>query len=141
MGIKELKVLKEELVNKLKSSLAELISGPEIGVAISDDLERIIVTLLTNKQNKEAISTTITENLLIYNTKDKNNLVFQGSGKNIFYKNNAINGYSSDHGQIDLTTLFMLQQFLFNFCLENDLLESEELKQTDAELGGNQSEE
>ena len=140
MGIKELKILKEELSSKLKSSLSELISGPEIAVVISEDLERIIITLLTSKQNKEAGSTTITENLLIYNTKDKNNLVFQGSGKNILYRNSAVNGFSSDHGQIDLTTLFMLQQFVFNFCLENDLLEAEQLKQTDTELGGNQSE-
>jgi hypothetical protein len=33
-----------------------------------------------------------------------------------------------------------LQQFVFNFCLENDLLEAEQLKQTDTELGGDQSE-
>lgn len=139
MGLKELKQLKNELTNQLQSSLQELVTGPEIGVVISDDLERIIVTLLTTKQNKESMSTSLTENILIYNTKDKNNMVFQGSGKNVIYKNGTVNGFSSDHGQIDLTTLFMLQQFIYNFCVTNELLETDN-KNIDTAVGDGASE-
>lgn len=139
MGLKELKQLKNELTNQLQSSLQELVTGPEIGVVISDDLERIVVTLLTTKQNKESMSTSLTENILIYNTKDKNNMVFQGSGKNVIYKNGTVNGFSSDHGQIDLTTLFMLQQFIYNFCVTNELLETDN-KNIDTAVGDGASE-
>ena len=143
MGLKELKLLKEELTNKLKNSLSELISGPEVSVVISDDLERIVITLLTTKQNKETASASITENLLIYNTKDPNNIVFQGSSRNVVYRNGSVNGISSDHGQIDLTTLFMLNQFVRNFCVENEMLEIEtkQEEQADTAVGVEGSEE
>lgn len=129
MGLKELKNLKNDLTNQLQASLGELIAGPEIAVAISDDLEQIIITLVTNKQHKETLSTNLTENILIYHIKDQQNMTFQGSGKTVVYKNGAVNGFSSEHGQIDLTTLFMLQQFVYNFCLEKELIESNDSEQ------------
>jgi phosphoribosyl-AMP cyclohydrolase len=126
MGIKQLKILKEELTTKLKEEITQVVSGPEANVVISDDLERIVITLSVQKQNKETLSTNVTENILIYNVKDSGNLFYQGTSKNIFYKNGAISGYSSEHSQIDLTTLYMLQQFIFKFCLDNELIEEKE---------------
>lgn len=134
MGLKELKNLKNDLTNQLQVSLGELIAGPEISVTISDDLERIVIILTTNKQHKETLSTNLTENILIYHIKDQQNMTFQGSGKTVVYKNGAVNGFSSEHGQIDLTTLFMLQQFVYNFCVENELIESQD-KETDTAVG------
>jgi hypothetical protein len=141
MGLKQLKQLKEELTQKLKESLEELISGPEAAVIISDDLERIVVTLTTAKQNKESNTANMTENILIYNTKDQNNIVFQGSSKSVVYRNGAVSGFSADNGQIDLTTLYMLQQFIYNFCLQNELLELEKEEEADTAVGEEGSEE
>lgn len=130
MDVKQFKKMKEDLTSQLQERLKELIVGPEVSVIISDDLERIVVTLLTSKQNKETAATIVTENLLIYNIKDPHNLLFQGYGKTTVYKNNLVNGFSADYGQIDLTTLYMLQQFIYNFCLETSLIEN---KETDSE--------
>jgi hypothetical protein len=142
MGVKQLKQIKEDLTNKLQDKVKELIIGPEVVVTISDDLERIMINLTTTRNNKESMVTTYTENLLIYNTKDKNNMVFQGYGKNVIYKNNIVSGFSADYGQIDLTTLYMLQQFLYTFCLENELIEpQEESNKTKTEKGMVESDE
>lgn len=129
MDVRQFKKIKEDLTSQLQERLKELIVGPEVSVFISDDLERIVVTLLTSKQNKESAATMVTENLLIYNIKDPHNLLFQGYGKTTVYKNNLVNGFSADYGQIDLTTLYMLQQFIYNFCLETSLIENKETSQ------------
>lgn len=138
MGIKQFKQIKEDLTKRLQERFKELISGPEVTVVISDDLERIVVTLITTKSSKESSSTFSTENLLIYNLKDPNNMVFQGYGKTVVYKNNTVSGFSADYGQIDLTTLYMLQQLIYNFCLENELIELQENTETAVGVEGSE---
>lgn len=122
MSVKELKTFKETIIQKLKATMESLISGPTISVNLSDDLERLYVSMLTERKNQDD-TVAFTENNFIFNVKTSNNLVFQGSNKTILYKDNRLSGVLTDNVQIDLITLYTIQQTIYNFAKENELIE------------------
>jgi hypothetical protein len=122
MGIKELKSLKEEIIQKLKTVLEGLISGPKISVNVSDDLERLYISMLTERKNADS-TMSFTENNFVFDVKNSNNLIFQGSNKTMIYKDTKLSGMLVDNVQIDLITLYTIQQAIYNFAKENELIE------------------
>jgi hypothetical protein len=123
MGVKELKSLKEEIIIKLKTVLEGLISGPKISVNVSDDLERLYISMLTERKNQDS-TMSFTENNFVFDVKNSNNLIFQGSNKTMIYKDTKLSGMLVDNVQIDLITLYTIQQAIYNFAKENELIET-----------------
>ena len=134
MGIKELKALKQDLVDKLKTRLEEIVTGPVIGVTVNDTLEVFTISMVTEKKANESTGV-VTENILVYDIKQKDNVLFQGGSKTLLYKNGKIAGILNENIQIDLTSLYTLQQVLYSFCLAFDLIEKEQDRNTMVEVG------
>jgi hypothetical protein len=131
MSVKELKTFKETIIQKLKATIENLISGPTVSVNVSDDLERLYVSMLTERKNQDA-TISFTENNFIFDIKTANNIVFQGSNKTMVYKDNKLSGILTDNVQIDLITLYTIQQTIYNFAQANELidLDSKEMAAT-----------
>ena len=128
------KELKNDIHAKLQSIMSQLIPGSLITVAVSDDIEEFIFTIvMENKISKTTV--TITENILTYNINDPDNLIFKGSGKILIYKakenkDEAFNSatlYSlaSTNAEIDLRTLYSLRNRLKDFANKEGLLPEE----------------
>jgi len=136
MSVKELKTFKETIIQKLKATIENLISGPTVSVNVSDDLERLYVSMLTERKNQDA-TISFTENNFIFDIKEANNIVFQGSNKTMVYKDNKLSGILTDNVQIDLITLHTIQQTIYNFAQANELIDLDS-KETAATVDNNQ---
>jgi hypothetical protein len=122
--------LKTDIHAKLLSIIHQLIPNSVIYVNVSDDIEVFTFEILMeNKISKTTV--TITENILVYDINDPENLVFKGSGKIAIYKPkdnseafNSVNLYSlaSTNAEIDLRTLFSLKNRLKDFAEKENLL-------------------
>jgi hypothetical protein len=133
MGIKELKLLKKDIVDQLKQRLEEVVSGPVISVSLNDALEVFTISMLIEQKTNESTGVS-TENILIYDITKKDNIVFQGSSKTLLYKKDKIAGILNENIQVDLNSLYLLQQVIYNFCITLDLIENES-NDTMAEVG------
>lgn len=136
--LENFKQLQKELQNdihaKLQSIMAQLIPGSLITVTVADDIEEFVFNIIMeNKISKTTM--TVTENVLIYNINDPDNLIFKGSGKVVIYKAkennneafNTANLYSlaSTHAEIDLRTLYSLRNRLKEFVTKEGLISGE----------------
>ena len=136
--------LKNDIHAKLQSIMAKLIPNSIINVTVSDDIEVFTFEILMeNKISKTTV--TVTENILTYDIKDPDNLVFQGSGKVIIYKNkqtgnevfssSTLYSLASTNAEIDLRTLFSLRNRLKDFADKEGLLSDVIItKETDEEI-------
>lgn len=138
MGIKEFKEIKKELETKLQSSMSTLIADAVINAEISDALDTLVVTVV-KEQDKDANTKWKTENYLVYQLANPENIIFQGTNKTFFLNNKKnITGMLANNAQVDLNTLYTLQQALHKFCVENELIESKD--QNGAGVGVNEEE-
>ena len=126
MGIKELKEIKKELEIKLQTAMSTLIADAVISAEISDALDTVVVTVV-KEQDKDANTKWKTENYLVYQLANPENIIFQGTNKTFFLNNKKnITGMLANNAQVDLNTLYTLQQALYKFCVENELLEAKD---------------
>lgn len=123
MGIKKIKEIKKELELKLHESISALIADAEIATEISDSLEVLRVGVI-KEQAKDASTKWRTENYITYNVNDKDNIIFQGSNiTNIVNNTGQIVGILANNSQIDLNTLYTLQQTIYKFAINHELIE------------------
>lgn len=123
MGIKKLKELKKELEEKLNETISALISDAKIIAEISDNLEILRIGII-KQQDKDASTQWKTENYIIYNINDKDNAIFQGTNITTVLNNQGnVAGVLNNNSQIDLNTLYTLQQTLYKFAIEQELIE------------------
>lgn len=123
MGIKKIKEIKKELEAKLLDTMFHLIGDAKLTADISDSLEILRVGII-KEQDRDASTKWITENYIVYNVNDKDNIVFQGTNISRFINNtdNTV-GILTNNSQVDLTTLYTLQQTLYKFAVDNELIE------------------
>lgn len=123
MGIKEFKLIKKELEQKLQEQMSALISDARITAEISDALDTIVVGVI-KAQDKDANTKWQTENYLVYQLANPENIIFQGTNKTFLLNNRKdITGLLTNNAQVDLNTLYTLQQAVYRFCIDNELLE------------------
>lgn len=131
-SFKKLKAeLQEDIKAKLQTLIAQIIPGGTILVNVSEDIDVFTFDILMEKQiSKTTLG--VTENILIYDTKDPDNIVFKGSTRISVYKAREDGHYgrenlysiASTNAEIDLRTLFSLRNRLKAFAQDNDLLEA-----------------
>lgn len=133
--VENFKKLKAELQNEIKTKLqtliAQIIPGGTILVDVSEDIDIFTFDILMEKQiSKTTLG--VTENVLIYDTKDPDNIVFKGSTRISVYKAREDGHYGRENlysiaatnAEIDLRTLYSLRNRLKNFAQENELLDA-----------------
>jgi aconitase B len=123
MGIKQIKELKKELEDKLNETISALIADAKITAEVSDSLEILRVGIM-KQQDKDASTQWKTENYITYNINDKDNIIFQGTNITTIFNNTGNTaGVLVNNSQIDLNTLYTLQQTLYKFAINHELIE------------------
>jgi hypothetical protein len=123
MGIKQIKELKKELEDKLHQTMSALISDAKIVAEISDNLEVLRIGIM-KQQDKDVSTQWKTENYITYNINDKDNVTFQGTNITTVFNNQGnVVGVLTNNSQIDLNTLYTLQQTLYKFAVNHELIE------------------
>jgi hypothetical protein len=127
MGIKEFKAIKKELEEKLQIQMSSLIADANITAEISDALDVVIIGII-KEQDKDANTKWKTENYLVYQLANPENIIFQGTNKTFLLNNRKdITGLLTNNAQVDLNTLYTLQQAVYRFCIDNELLEDKKV--------------
>lgn len=124
MGIKELKEIKNKLASELTTALQALIGSATIESVISDDLE-ILQAVISSQIEKDVGTTVHVVNILTFNVNNPQNITFSGSNRTIL-KNEAkdVAGIVGNSTQIDLFTLAALREQFYQFCVDNELIET-----------------
>jgi hypothetical protein len=137
MGIKELKEIKGKLALQLTELLQTLIGGATIETVVSDDLETL-QAVITSQIEKDTGTTVHITNILTFNVNNPKNIMFSGSNRTVL-KTEAkdVAGIVANNTQIDLFTLENLKNMIYQFCVDNDLIETETKNQQDAGVGEN----
>jgi hypothetical protein len=137
MGVKELKTLKEQLNLNLTERLKKLIGNSNIESLISDDLETIDI-IISSRIEKDIGTTIQVDNKLSYNVKSSHNILFSGSNNTILKTDKqVIVGVVANSSQVDLSTLEFLKNEIYQFCIENELLDPDSMPAKDAGVGTN----
>jgi hypothetical protein len=125
MDVKQFKDLKDNLNQKLYTMFRDLVQGGEIQTLVQDDLEKMRLTIVQEKQDASNNSILI-ESIFYFNILDADNINCKLNNRTVLLSpNGGIVGTVSDYSQIDLETIVLVKEKFIEFAKLNKLIEDD----------------